>query len=136
MVIFEMTSRLKNMEVKKVFVASYNSEDARLFRVDLTEAEFLADDMLVHVGSFTQIKRHTDSGFEVRQFQAGDMVTLTAKGDWKVKRSLMSCMVVAWKRFALWRKDIKLWHALKQNDLGTIERQIEQSFCYIGCRCR
>lgn len=136
MVIFEVVSTFKGAEMKKIFVANYASEDARLFRVDLTEAEFLAEDAILHIGASTVVKRHTDSGFVVKHFHAGDKLIVTAKGDWRVRRSLMSYVVVMWKRLELLRKDFKIWHTVKKNDLGTIERQIEQSFCYIGCRCR
>lgn len=136
MVVFEVVSTFKSVEMKRIFVVNYVSEDERLFRVDLTEAEFLAEDMILHIGVSTVVKRHTESGFVVKHFQAGDKLILTAKGDWRVKRSFVSYAVVVCKRISLLHEDFAIWRTLKKNDLGTIERQIEQSFCYIGCRCR
>lgn len=130
MVVFEVTSRLKNMEVKRVFIANYEASDERLFQVNLSEPEILADDMLIKVGSFTTIKRHTDSGFVAKQFHAGDQVILTAKGGWKIKHSLEGYLAVAWKRLVLYRKDVGFWikNILKRNELGVIRREIQQNF--------
>ena len=140
MIVFETTASFKGIEVNKVFVVGHVPEDERLFPVNFAEAEFLEkDDMIVHIGAFTMIKRHTDAGFVVKHFHAGDEVVLTARGDWRVRHSLRSYMALAWKKMRLWYENVvfRLECAVsKRNELGTIKRQIEQNFCCIECRCR
>ncbi len=131
MVVFEMTSRIKGMEVKKVLIANYVANDERLFQVNLAEAEIISEDTLVNIGAFTTIKRHTDAGFILKQFQAGDQVLLSTSGEWKVKHSLKSYMIAVWRRWKLFRTDLiyRFKNALQKEELGTIKREIQQNFC-------
>ncbi len=125
MVVFEVTTRVKKAEIKQLFIANYVQGDERLFQANLAEAQILTEDMLVSVGAFTTVKRHTDSGFIVKHFHAGDRLILTSKGDWKFRRSLEGYMAVFCKRLLLYRKDVCFWirSLLKRNELGTINRE-------------
>lgn len=133
MVVFEMTSK----EVSKVLIANYTENDERLFQVNLAEAEIISEDMLVNVLSFTTIKRHTNAGFIVKHFHAGDQVILTRKGDWKVTYSLRSCyMMAVGNQLVLYKDELVCWlESFKTEELGTIKRKIQQNFCcYIESR--
>ena len=132
MIIFEVETKVKKTTMKRIFVVNYALCDRRLFQVNLSEPELLAEDMMLQIGSLTSIKRHTDSGFIVKHFQPGDQVILTTQGDWKVKHSVEGYFAVFFRRLMLFQKDVLFWvkRKFQRNELGTIKRQIKQDFCF------
>lgn len=136
MVVFEAVSLMKNKEIRKFFIANYVIGDERLFEVNLEEAEILVNDKDIRIRSFTTITRYTDCGFIRKQFQLGDKVALTARGGWEIKRSWVGSVMLVFKKVPFYWKKAVFWmnNLLKKDDLGTIERQFQQNFCWIERR--
>lgn len=87
MIVYEMISYCKKSKTKKFFIANYQQGGERLFPVSLAEAEYVEDDKVIHIIAKTNIRRYTESGFVMEQFDLGDRVVLTSDGGWKTKRS-------------------------------------------------
>ena len=88
MIVYEMISYCKKSKTKRIFITNYQQEQERLFPVNLAEAEYVEDGKVIHITAKTNIRRYTESGFVMEQFQLGDQVVLTSDGGWEVRRSL------------------------------------------------